>query len=144
MPGPAPTPTDVLIERRRVVEPDGCHSLGGGRKRYPAVGGARYRVTVARHLAGLAPGDPRVVRHTCDRDWCINPEHLLTGTQAENLADMVERRRSNRGERHWNVRLTPEQVAAIRADPRSSRQVAPEYGVAARQIRRIRQGVRWR
>ena len=29
-----------------------------------------------------------VVMHTCDRPACINPEHLMLGTQMENVADM--------------------------------------------------------
>jgi hypothetical protein len=41
-----------------------------------------------------------VVRHTCDNPPCINPEHLLIGTKADNAADMVERRR------HWRHNQT--------------------------------------
>ena len=32
--------------------------------------------------------DGMVIMHTCDNPRCINVEHLTTGTQSENLADM--------------------------------------------------------
>lgn len=40
--------------------------------------------------------DDQVVRHTCDNRRCQNPKHWLTGTQAQNLRDMVDRGRSTR------------------------------------------------
>lgn len=33
-----------------------------------------------------------VVRHTCDNALCINPNHLILGTQADNVADRVLRK----------------------------------------------------
>lgn len=40
----------------------------------------------------LMPGD--VVRHTCDNPRCINPEHLILGSKADNNRDRAERGRS--------------------------------------------------
>jgi hypothetical protein len=37
---------------------------------------------------------PPVVRHTCDNPPCVNPYHLLGGTQADNLRDMSNRGRA--------------------------------------------------
>lgn len=36
---------------------------------------------------------PPVVRHTCDNRICVNPHHLIGGTQSENMQDMVDRGR---------------------------------------------------
>lgn len=35
-----------------------------------------------------------VIRHTCDNPPCVNPDHLLIGTQRDNLRDMVARNRT--------------------------------------------------
>jgi len=40
-----------------------------------------------------------MVRHTCDRQWCINPDHLIEGTRADNTADALERGRYDSGPR---------------------------------------------
>lgn len=36
------------------------------------------------------PG-PMVIRHSCDHPWCVNPRHLLCGTQKENVKDREDR-----------------------------------------------------
>ncbi|MFJ4166312.1 HNH endonuclease signature motif containing protein [Microbacterium sp. NPDC089698] len=38
--------------------------------------------------------DGLVVRHTCDNPPCINPDHLLIGTVADNNRDKAERGRA--------------------------------------------------
>lgn len=47
------------------------------------------------HLHPTEPLDGKVVRHSCDNPLCVNPAHLLTGTQADNVADMWARGRAN-------------------------------------------------
>lgn len=42
---------------------------------------------------GTLPRRGLVIRHTCDVAACLNVEHMLTGTQADNLRDMKERNR---------------------------------------------------
>ena len=73
--------------------------LGYGSARYPAlkVGGSvrmhRAEYCLANGLtlediAGL------VVMHTCDNPRCINPEHLVLGTQRDNMLDMRNKGRA--------------------------------------------------
>jgi hypothetical protein len=35
----------------------------------------------------------KVIRHTCDCRHCVNPEHLIIGTQLKNVQDMMKRGR---------------------------------------------------
>jgi hypothetical protein len=60
--------------------------------------------------------DGLVVRHKCDESKCVNPEHLETGTQQDNVDDCIERgrRRYNKGEKHHNSKLTDDEVREIR------------------------------
>jgi len=56
----------------------------------------------------------KVIRHTCDNRACINPEHLLLGTQKDNVRDCVIRGRTAKGENNGCVKLKKEQVIEIR------------------------------
>lgn len=53
-------------------------------------------------------GEHVVIRHTCDNPPCCNPAHLLSGSQAENVADMHER-----GRRKYETRITAERLEEI-------------------------------
>jgi len=63
---------------------------------------------------GHAPPEGMVVRHRCDNPSCVQPEHLLIGTQKDNVQDCLERGRFLAGG------LTPETYAA----PRRARRLA--------------------
>ena len=56
-----------------------------------------------------------VVRHKCDNPRCINPKHLLLGTQAENIRDRVKRGRDALGEANGLSKLTAQDVLFIRS-----------------------------
>lgn len=58
-----------------------------------------------------------VVRHSCDNPPCCNPNHLLLGSQLDNMQDMVRRKRKKiilRGEASHTAKLTEEAVREIR------------------------------
>ena len=93
-----------------------------------------------------------IVRHTCDNPSCVNPAHLVIGTQADNMADKVERGRARgqaSGADNTRSKLTAQQVEAIRREyvPRSKEHglqaLANKYGVSAMQIHRIVKSLNW-
>lgn len=71
------------------------------------------------------------VLHHCDNPPCINSEHLFLGTQTDNVADMVRKKRipSRQGELNNGAKLTEDIVKRIRADVRPSKQIAADYGL---------------
>ncbi len=81
-----------------------------------------------------------LVRHRCDNPPCVNPEHLLLGTAADNARDMVERGRSTRGERNHTAKLTAGQVYETRAladQGWCQADIARAYGVSEMNISNI-------
>lgn len=116
------------------------------------------------HVNGPIPAG-KLLCHHCDNPSCFNPVHLYVGTQKDNMRDMM-----NRG-RHWatknpeaakqngrrtglkndwvagegnpQAKLTKQQVAHIRNDPRATRYIAAEYGIDRTTVQRIRSGKLW-
>ena len=70
-------------------------------------------------------------------------ENLRWDTPKNNHADKLKHGTSNTGERCNWAKLTRAQVIAIRADTRTQKQIAVEYGVQQSQISRIKNGIRW-
>jgi hypothetical protein len=107
------------------LDHDGYGMFGWAHKAHRAA----YEDQVGPIPAGMS------VLHHCDHRACCNGAHLFLGTQRDNLADMVAK---GRQAQFVNAKLTPDQVRAVRADARSSRQLAAVYGLAGANIRRIR------
>lgn len=55
--------------------------------------------------------------HTCDRPWCVNPEHLFLGDAQINMTDKKNKGRCHRmwSEKNPATKLTGKEVKAIRA-----------------------------
>lgn len=89
---------------------------------------------------GRELGLDEVTRHTCDNPACVNPDHLLVGTQGDNVRDMCSRRRGQSQVRYDSARQTTlrARAFALLDDGRSTRSVAEEVGVAPQTIRNWR------
>ena len=73
-----------------------------------------------REMCRMAHGEPPApgyqAAHSCGRgeDGCLNPRHLRWATASENERDKLDHGTSNRGERHGMVKLTEDEVRAVR------------------------------
>ncbi len=88
-----------------------------------------------------------VIRHQCHNRPCVNPEHLLIGTIAENVADSVRAKRHSFGERHSHAKLTEADVQDIRRELRKGAEnvdLAQVYNTSAQAIYRIKRNRTWR
>ena len=109
--------------------------------RYQTNGGHRslHRKVYAQHRDLSAIDiEGQVVRHTCDNTRCVNPEHLLIGTLADNNRDRAERGRSTKVHPALR-RLTDSDAAEIRRicvpSPKGGRSSNPSsYAALARRF----------
>ncbi len=91
--------TDRLAQvRSMTVETlTGCHVLVGWKSHkhgYPAIGCRGGSKAIARCIL-IEKGidmDGKDTRHTCDNKECINPNHIISGTRADNGHDARMRR----------------------------------------------------
>jgi hypothetical protein len=119
--------------------------LGQRNKRNYGIVSRRGRRMLAHRFAFMlakgAVGDDEVVRHKCDNPPCCNPAHLEIGSQADNLADMRNRGRDARGEKHPRAKLTQAQADLLRGEYSSGGvsmlQLAKRYGVGTRCVHAI-------
>lgn len=87
--------------------------------------------------------------HKCDTPFCVRPDHLFLGTDADNNHDMFIKGRANKakGETHCRAKLTESDVREIRnllPMPRGQRvRLAKQYGVTYGAIWAIASGKNW-
>ena len=90
------------------------------------------------------------VRHSCDNPPCVNPNHLLEGTHADNMRDKVIRGRHvkipSKGSQNGNAVLTENIVANVRQrilNGETNTSIAASVGVHHSTISLIRRGKIW-
>jgi hypothetical protein len=104
---------------------------------------------VARHLCFALQGNPPSknshAAHKCGNKDCVNPHHIYWASPKQNQADRVTHGTSPRGEAQGASKLTEGDVRRIRSleGEISSNELAKEYAVEGRQIRRIWRRERW-
>ena len=116
-------------------------ALGYGR--FIALGENKaHRVSWILHNGEIPPG--LKVLHKCDVRNCVNPAHLFLGTQADNVHDMMAKKRDRRvklfGEANPMSVLNAQQVAQIRQAKECGEYqnaIARRFGVSPMTISRI-------
>lgn len=91
------------------------------------------------------------VLHKCDNRCCVNVDHLFLGTNSDNVADKVAKRRQYfppdmKGEKHPNSKLTDEKVREIRRLASlglSNRHIAKAFAVSVMTVSFIRNFKTW-
>lgn len=104
-----------------IVPETNCWEWGGwidhnGYGRFPYKKKSLFAHRVSYEVfVGTIP-DGLLIRHKCDNPPCMNPDHLETGTQADNIRDMIERGRKPilSGENGPMAKLSREEANAIR------------------------------
>ena len=121
----------------------GCFNNGYGLFAWKGTPRLAHRISFFIHNNKEADG---VVRHTCDNPKCVNPAHLLEGSQYDNIHDMIGRGRRIvvKGEDNGCSKFTNEEVIALRKlyDETKFNQTkkAIELGVSQSTLSRILSG----
>lgn len=147
---PAPSWKKQTQEQRfwsRVVKFDNCwewmgNVLGHARHGYLKIG--QKNVYAHRYSWMLNNGDPGKWRvlHKCDVGWCVNPDHLYLGTDADNRRDQSDRGRIRHlcGDHNHASKLNQSQVRQIKqlyASGIKQYDLAEKFNVNQSQISRI-------
>lgn len=112
-------------KEKATIDENGCHlwkgilgKASGTGKEYGKIqltstwtGRTKARVNRVAYFYHYGPFDNSLlVRHICDNPNCINPEHLVLGTDQDNVADIYARNRKS----YDNYVLNSEAVKVIR------------------------------
>lgn len=120
-----------------------CHRKGYGVMGFHGKKWKAHRVSWVLHN-GEIPANMQVL-HKCDTPSCVNPQHLRLGTNVENVRDKMAKGRQNKcvGSSVGTSKLTESQVRAIRADPRTYREIAKAFNIHRGTVAKIRCGYCW-
>jgi hypothetical protein len=103
---------------------------------------------ICRQVHGEPPSPDHESAHSCDRgqEGCVTLSHVSWKTHAENMAEMAERGRSNRGERSPTAKLTEADVREIRAlrGKMKGYKIAEKFGMDGSHISAIQRRKVWK
>lgn len=121
----------------------GKHDFGYGK--FQLNGKPENAHRVAYHITYRIKNPDSIIQHTCDNPSCVNPVHLLEGTQSDNIQACSDRNRII-----GNRKLTETDVHAIRWILQNKnkygmiKQLADYYNVNRQAIKDIKIGRSWK
>lgn len=103
-------------------------------------------VVICEWAYGPRPSVEHECAHSCGQGHlgCIAKRHLRWATGAENGADKIKHGRSLTGIKHPMVKLSEDQVRAIRGDARSPTIIARDYNISRGAVWFIRTRGTWK
>jgi len=139
----------------------GCRNKKGYGSFYCKKKIASHRYSYIIHNGNIPNG--LLVRHTCDNPSCVNPAHLILGTNQDNVNDKMKRGRHNcgrgishgfvlhpeivpKGENHGRSKLTEDDIHQIRILYEFNytlKELGKLYGVSFANISRIIRREAW-
>lgn len=125
-------------------------SYGYGQMRITLSDGKNNKRLVHRIVYQCFNGKTKLcVLHRCDNRSCINPSHLFAGTQAENVKDMIFKKRNVivRGEKRSQSKLKDSDVLKIKALINEGvlfKDIAAKFKVSSGLIGHINRGRIWK
>lgn len=82
--------------------------------------------------------------HKCDNPKCVNPIHLFSGTNADNMRDKMNKNRHPKGEDYSFSKLTEIQVLDILLNlNKPALEFSKKYRISESQIRAVKNGINW-
>lgn len=96
------------------------------------------------HEVGMENPD-NIVMHTCDNPKCVNPNHLIEGTQLDNVHDMVSKNRQGNSAAKLNEECVKVIKWMLREDGGASmiKKLASLHKVHTETIRQIKRNNTW-
>ena len=103
-----------------------------------------HRVSYELYVGKIPKG--KCIMHKCDNRACVNPDHLMIGTQKDNMDDMRIKGRGARGERCNKAKLTEADIVRIKdIYPRLTQvKIAKMFNVSQASISYIVKGINWK
>lgn len=121
---------------------------GYGAFKMPGIGVRAHRIAFVL-AGGNLNQEKNCVCHHCDNPTCCNPNHLFSGSKADNNKDRISKGRTgtnSRGEKHCNSKLKEYEVREILAQKgqKTQKELAAIYGVHQGTIHAIHARKNWK